>query len=136
MQNNKTLPNVYSYHSKIAASINTLSKVASKQVLNPSKKFYLSKDRNKSFADNPATHNTNKNRVYESESTSRSGGTGEPNYAEFKRKVRGKATLSSGDESNTSSLVKNALSKPHQTIYSKKISILTKENTHLKTEYK
>ena len=105
-------------------------------MINPNKKFYISKDRNKSFIDQTSNHNTTKNRVYESESTSRSGGTGEPNYADLKRSTRGNWTIGKNEESNTSSLIKNALSKPNQTIYSNKINILTKENAQLKSDFK
>ena len=43
--------------------------------------------------------------------------------------------LSSRGDNSSSSLVKHALSKSHQSIYSTKINKLVKENSQLKTDY-
>lgn len=136
MLKNKTLPNLFNYSSKAAGLNNSSTKAITKQFMNPNRKYYNSK-KNKTFIEPKTPKDTHvaKNRVYESGSTTRSGGTGEPNYLELKRKVREKCMLSARGDSDTSSAVKNSLSKSHQNIYATKISMLTKENSQLRADY-
>jgi hypothetical protein len=107
--------------------------------MNPTRKYYNSKAQNKTFIE-PKTPNERtviKNRVYESGSTSRSGGTGEPNYADLKRKARERCMLTTRGESETESNTKTSLSNAaHQNIYASKISSLAKDNAKLKSEHK
>lgn len=116
MLKNKTLPNLFNYGSKMSNGVNISTRAITKQFMNPNKK-YLSKQRNKTFIE-PKTPSEGseviKNRVYESGSTSRSGGTGEPNYSDFKNKF--------------------AYRKFNNNMYENKIKNLAKENSQFKNE--
>ena len=76
-----------------------------------------------------------KNRVYESHSTSRSGGTGEPNYADLKRRTREFCMLNPKGENKKNSTIKITQAQVHTNLYHNKISALTKENALLKSDY-
>lgn len=137
MLKNKTLPNLFSYNSKAAALNNSSTRAITKQFMNPNRKYYNSKMGNKTFIEpkTPTEGTSNKTRVFESGSTSRSGGTGEPNYADLKRRVRERWILSSREHLDSNSASKSPLSKSHQNLYSTKITSLTKENAQLKADY-
>lgn len=101
----------------MTASISSTTKAITKQFMNPARK-YMSKERNKTFIE-PKTPSENtagliKNKVYESGSTSRSGGTGEPNYSDGKNRFN--------------------YQKVNNSMYETKIAGLTKDNSTLKTE--
>jgi hypothetical protein len=134
---NKTLPNLMNYNAKASALINSSTRAITKQFMNPTRKYYYSKTQNKTFIEpkTPTEKTVLKNRVYESGSTSRSGGTGEPNYADLKRKARERCMLTSREENDSSSMTKLSLSNSHQNIYASKISTLTKENSKFKSDY-
>lgn len=137
MLKNKTLPNLLKYNAKAAGLINSSTRAITKQFMNPNRKFYNSK-KNKTFIEprTPEEGGVVKNRVYESGSTSRSGGTGEPNYAELKRRAREKYMITArSEQSNSNSKSKSPLSHMHQNIYVNKINSLTKENVKLKGDY-
>ena len=88
MLKNKTLPNLFNYGSKTSNGVSISTRAKTKQFMNPNKK-HLSKQRNENFIEPKTPSESSKvveNRVYGSESTSRSGGTGEPNYSDFKNK--------------------------------------------------
>lgn len=117
MLKNKTLPNLFNYGSKVPGAINSSTKAITKQFMNPTRK-YMSKQRNKTFIEPKTPTDSSsmvKNRVYESGSTSRSGGTGEPNYSDVKSKF--------------------SYQKAHTTMYENKIKSLSKENSELKADF-
>lgn len=137
MSKNKTLPNLFNYTGKQPGLINSSTRAITKQFMNPNRKYYDSKKGNKTFIE-PKTPNQPhvvKNRVYESGSTSRSGGTGEPNYIELKRRAREKCLLASGSERDSTPLSQNSITQSHQNLYLTKINALTKENTKLKLDF-
>ena len=112
MLKNKTLPNLFKYTAKSSGLINSSTRAITKQFMNPNRKVYNPK-KNRTFIEptTPGQEAVVKNRVYESGSTSRSGGTGEPNYVELKRRAREK------------------------NMYVSKINSLTKDNSKLKADY-
>ena len=115
LSKNKTLPNLFNYANKMHANGPVSTKAITKQFMNPSRK-YISKQGNKTFVEPTTPGDSNlRNRVYESGSTSRSGGTGEPDYSGVKGKY--------------------GYQKVAKTMYETKINSLTKENSQVKADY-
>ena len=75
------------------------------------------------------------NRVYESYSATRSGGTGEPNYTEVNKKINNNSFLFGSDNINKSCIIKNTACKSTKHMNTNKLSVLTKENIKLKSDY-
>ena len=108
-----------------------------KKYLNPSQKFYASKECSKSFTDlsNPNYWGSKGKQVYESYSASRSGGTGEQNYTDQMKNQINKSFIAPNDSTGPSCIMKNTVWRPSQNIHSNRISTLTKENVKLKSDY-
>ena len=108
------------------------TKSITKQFMNPTRKYYNSKRQNKTFVEpKTPTEKPGAKRVYESHSTSRSGGTGEPNYMDLK-KTRDFSMLSSLNNKKNLSGNKSSLENG---VLAKKVTNLTKENNQIRRDY-
>jgi regulator of replication initiation timing len=132
---NKTLPNLMNYSANAGSLNNSSTKAITKQFMNPTRKILQMKGQNRTFVE-PKTPNERigKARAFESGSTSRSGGTGEPNYNDLRRKAKERCMLAARTESDSGSVPKS-FSKTVAN-YTSKISNLTKENSSLKSNLK